>query len=84
MMTKEQARELSIWIVAVLLLLLITTFFTADKTPSRYYVESPSVSNGTWCIYGDSAWYVDSIAFCSSDIEKVLQVNAALNRERTR
>ena len=84
MMTKDQARELAVWIVATLVLMFLVTVITVDKTPKRYYVAEPwqqqrGVLAG-WCVYGASDYDRDDAAFCSSDIDKVLQVHAALNR----
>lgn len=78
MMTRDQARELAIWIVATLILMLVSTVITVDKTPHGYYVESPGY--GVWCVKGNCSYDADNVAFCSTDIDKVLQVQLALNR----
>lgn len=78
MMTIAQARELAVWIVATLVLMLLVTVITVDKAPKHYYVKS--FGYGAWCVVGASDYDADDAAFCSSDIDKVLQVHSALNR----
>ncbi len=63
--------------VACLLVILLGCFAMADKKVRGYYLQS--VDHAGICVVQSTNWDTDNSAFCSPDIDKVLDVLAKAN-----
>jgi hypothetical protein len=80
MLNLTQALQIIGMSLGILVAGLIAKLITADKTPSRYYLDREA-RGGYTCVVGDSDYWWDGKVFCSEDVDKALRVMRELNQQ---